>query len=234
MKSGYGQYCPLALAAELLCRRWMLLVISRLFDGCTLFNEIHRGLPRISPSLLAQRLSELEDHSIIYRKKLLNKRGYSYHLTEAGMALENIVMDIAIWGQHWGRDMNTADLDPAFLVWSMHLRMDTEAMPNGKTVIEFLFTGVPYELDRLWLINLDGKVEMCLKNPGFETDVFVYADILDFVEAWRGIRDLKQQIRNKKIILRGSAESVKAFPRWLRLSSAAKFKRKKLGKEHSN
>lgn len=231
MSKGYGQYCPLALAVELLCRRWMLLVISRLFDGCTLFNEIHKGLPRISPSLLAQRLSELEDHAVIYRKKLINKRGYSYHLTESGMALENIVMELGIWGQQWGRDMKTEDLDPAFLVWSMHLRMDTEAMPKGKTVIEFQFTGVPYELDRVWLVNLNGQVEMCLKNPGYETDIFVYADILDFIEAWRGIRDMQQQIRSQKIVLRGEPDLVKAFPDWLRLSSVAQFKRLRKGKE---
>ncbi|MGJ8662606.1 MAG: winged helix-turn-helix transcriptional regulator [Marinicella sp.] len=231
MKKGYGQYCPLALAVELLCRRWMLLVISRLFDGCTQFNEIHKGLPRISPTLLALRLTELEDHAVIYRKKLLKQRGYSYHLTESGLALENIVMDLAIWGQHWGRDMKTEDLDPAFLVWSMHLRMDADAMPEGNTVIEFLFTGVPHELDRVWLVNIDGKIEMCLKNPGYESDVYVYADILDFVEAWRGIKDMKQQIRNKKIILRGDPALIKAFPDWLLLSSVAKYKRMKIGKE---
>lgn len=232
MKSGYGQYCPLALAAELLCRRWMLLVISRLFDGCTQFNEIHKGLPRISPSLLVLRLTELEDHAVIYRKKLQKQRGYSYHLTESGLALENIVMDMAVWGQHWGRDMKTEDLDPAFLAWSMHLRMDTEVMPKGRTVIEFIFTGVPDKLDRIWLIKLDGKIEMCLKDPGYETDVFVNADILDFTEAWRGIRDMKQLIRNNKIILRGEPEAIKAFPDWLRLSSLAKYKRLRQGKEN--
>ena len=233
MNSGYGQYCPLALAVELLGRRWMILVISRLFDGCTLFTEIHQGLPRMSPSLLAQRLRELEDHGVIYREKQLRKRGYSYHLTESGMALENIIMDLAIWGQHWGRDMKAEDLDPVFLVWSMHLRMDVAAMPKGRTLIEFLFTGAPKELDRIWLLNVDGKIEMCLKNPGYEADVYVFADILDFIEAWRGIKPLKQQIKAKKIILRGAPEAVKAFPDWLQLSSVAKYKRMKPGKEYN-
>ena len=166
MKSSYGQYCPLALAVELLGRRWMILVISRLFDGCSQFNDIHKGLPRMSPSLLTQRLGELEDHGVLKKQKLLKQRGYSYHLTASGLALENIIMEIGIWGQHWGRDMKTEDLDPAFLAWSMHLRMNVDSMPAGRTVIEFIFTGVPHDLDRFWLMCLDGKIEMCLKTLG--------------------------------------------------------------------
>ncbi len=227
MKSSYGQYCPLALAVELLSRRWTILVISRLLDGCCQFNEIHRGIPRISPSLLTQRLTELEDYGLLERRKLKGQRGYSYHLTEGGLALEHIVMDMAIWGQHYARDMNNEDLDPAFLAWSMHLRMNTEMMPDGRTVIEFLFTGVPHELDRFWIVNLDGKVEMCLKNPGYEADVFVFADILDFIEVWRGFKDIHKQIRAQKIKLRGSPDHIKAFPDWLRLSALAKYKRLK-------
>ncbi|WP_395374237.1 winged helix-turn-helix transcriptional regulator [Marinicella sp. W31] len=227
MKSTYGQYCPLALAVEVLSKRWTILVISRLLDGCCQFNEIHRGIPRISPSLLTQRLTELEDYGLIFRQKLQKQRGYSYHLTEAGEALENIVMDMAIWGQQWARDMNHEDLDPAFLAWSMHLRMNTQAMPKGRTVIEFLFTGVPQDLDRFWIVNLDGKVEMCLKNPGYEADVFVFSDIRDFIEVWRGFKDIHKHIRTKKIILRGSPLHVKAFPDWLRMSALAKYKRLK-------
>jgi DNA-binding HxlR family transcriptional regulator len=74
MKRGYGQYCPLALAAELLCGRWTILVVSRLLDGCAQFNEIHRGIPRISPSLLSQRLAELERAGLVVREPAAKAR----------------------------------------------------------------------------------------------------------------------------------------------------------------
>lgn len=128
MRRGYGQYCPLALATELLCRRWTILVISRLIDGCQTFSEIHRGVPRISPSLLSQRLSELEHAGIVTRRERKDARGCRYEITEAGRELEEVVWKLSVWGQNWARDMQVDDLDPAFLAWSMHLRMNGEAM----------------------------------------------------------------------------------------------------------
>lgn len=97
-RRGYGQYCPLALAAELLCERWTLLVVSRLLDGCRRFNEIHRGMPKISPTLLKQRLEQLEHAGVCYRSPYENGRGHEYLPTEAGRELEPIVMSLAVWG----------------------------------------------------------------------------------------------------------------------------------------
>lgn len=231
MKSSYGQYCPLALAAELLCQRWTMLVISRVIDGCTQFNEIHRGVPRISPSLLSQRLTQLEDAGLIYREKQPGQKAYSYFLTEAGEALDPIIMNLAAWGQQWARDMVTDDLDVGFLAWSMHLRIDSSAMPPGRTVIEFLFPNAPSDCRQFWLINENDKVDMCLKYPGFETDLLVKADILAFVEAWRGFRDLKVEIKKKNIVLEGPKTLQKDFPSWLMLSALATFDRRKAGNE---
>ena len=133
--NGYGQYCPLALAAELLCRRWTILVISRLIDGCTTFSQIHEGVPRISPSLLSTRLAELEHAGIVKREKRNGSNRYTYAVTEAGLELEDIITQMAVWGQHWARDMEMEDLDPGFLAWSMHLRMNADAMPPGRTCL---------------------------------------------------------------------------------------------------
>ena len=231
MKKGYGQYCPLALTAELLGQRWMILVISRLIDGCTTFNEIHRGVPRISPSLLSQRLTELEDAGLLVRKKLAGKKLYVYELTPAGWDLEDIIMQMAVWGQHWARDMNLEDLDPAFLAWSMHMRLNTDAMPAGRTVLEFDFSGAPKGHHRFWLVNSDGKVDMCLKYPGFDSDVVVYADLRLFVEAWRGFRDLREEIEAGNIKLEGPVKMKRAFPDWLMLSALAPYRRKRAGSE---
>ncbi len=231
MKRGYGQYCPLALAAELLCERWTLLVISRLIDGCTQFNEIHRGVPRISPSLLSQRLAELERAGLVVREPAARGKVRRYAVTAAGRELEPIIMHVAAWGQRWSRDMTHDDLDPGFLAWSMHRRIDTARMPPGRTVIELEFTGASKDCRRFWLVHLDGKVEMCLKEPGFEVDLRVQSDIRVFVEAWRGIRDLRAEIAAGRIRVLGPPRLCRQFPGWLQLSQLAPFQRKRPGRE---
>lgn len=233
MTKGYGQYCPLALAVELLGERWTLLVVSRLIDGCRRFNEIHRGVPRISATLLSQRLAQLEHAGLCERRPLPSGRGHEYLLTEAGRELEPIIMDLAVWGQRWSRDMVTDDLDPAFLAWSMHTRLNAEALPPGRTVVEFVFAGAPSGLKRFWLVSTDGKVEMCLKHPGFEVDLLVTAEIRRFVEAWRGFRSLRDEIAAGQIRLEGSAAARRAFPDWLCLSALAPFPRLRGGAEQA-
>ncbi|HNP36654.1 MAG TPA: helix-turn-helix domain-containing protein [Woeseiaceae bacterium] len=230
---GYGQYCPLALAAELLCRRWTILIVSRLIDGCTTFGKIHEGVPRISPALLSTRLSELEHAGLLRRERDSTGNRFTYRLTEAGRDLENIVMQMAVWGQHWAREMRLDDLDIGFLAWSMHLRIDTGKMPPGRTVILFDFSGAPSDVKRFWIVNTDGKVDMCLKHPGFASDLLVEADLRRFVEAWRGFRDLREEIRTRHIRLTGPRELKDAFPDWLMLSMLAPYERKMPGRERT-
>ncbi len=232
MAAGYGQYCPLALATEILCRRWTILVISRLLDGLSQFNEIHQGLPRMSPSLLSQRLNELVAEGIVEKRPSPTSSKSTYHLTDSGMALSSIIDGLAIWGQHWARDMQMDDLDPAFLAWSMHLRMDLESMPKERTVIEFSFTGVVKEWRQFWLVSEGGKIDMCLKHPGFETDLLVQSDLRLFVEIWRGIRSLEQQIDKGKVKLVGPSHLRRSFHKWLKLSMYAKYDRLRDGAEN--
>lgn len=230
MSKGYGQYCPLSLAVELLCQRWTMLVVSRLLDGCSRFNEIHRGVPRISPTLLSKRLSELEKAGIVRTRKSPGGTGRQYLLTDAGRELEPMVDHLAIWGQRWARDMTDDDLDPAFLLWSMHLRMDTSAMPPG-TVIEFQFSGAPADSRQFWLIHRNGEVEMCLKDPELDVDLLVTSRLRLFVEAWRGFRDLRKEIAAGRIKVQGPESLCKHFPSWLRLSVLAPYPRMRAGRE---
>ena len=231
MAHSYGQYCPLALATELLAQRWTLLIVSSLLDGCDQFNVLQRALPRISPSLLSKRLTQLEDAGVVERHSQPGDRARRYRLTEAGQELQSVIMQLARWGHRWGRDMTTEDLDPAFLLWSMHLRMDREALPADLVVIEFVFTGVPSGLDQLWLVCKNGSVEMCLKDPGHETDLLVRSDIRVFVEAWRGFRDLRREIKSGRIRVDGPARLRREFPNWLLLSMIAPEQRCRPGRE---
>src|SRR5512147_671658 len=96
----YKQFCPVAMAAEILCTRWTVVLLRELIAGSTRFNELRRGVPRMSPALLSQRLKELEAAGIVARKSPGRDRGVSeYQLTAAGRELEPIVVAFGVWGQ---------------------------------------------------------------------------------------------------------------------------------------
>lgn len=232
MPSGYGTYCPIALATEILGERWTILVVLTLVDGITRFNEMLRALPRISPSVLSQRLRSLEDAGVIVKKRARGG-GHEYHLTEAGRELEPIILELGAWGQRWARDLELDDLDPLSLAWSIHLRVNPDAMPPGRTVVEFEFTGVPEECRRFWIMTRDGVVEMCVKHPGFDVDLRVLSDLRRFVEAWRGFRSLRAELAAGRIRLEGPRALQRAFPNWLLLSALAHVERKRPGRERA-
>ena len=83
----YGQFCPVAMAAELVCTRWTPLVLRELLAGSTRFNDLRKGVPRMSPALLSKRLKELENAGIVERRRDTASGGHDYHLTQAGRDL---------------------------------------------------------------------------------------------------------------------------------------------------
>jgi DNA-binding HxlR family transcriptional regulator len=221
MRQEYGQFCPVALASEVLAERWTLLVVRELLSGARRFNDIRRGVPRLSPTLLKQRLLTLEHAGIVERKTLAH--GGEYVLTEAGLSLRSVVTSIGEWGQRWAREIRPEDLDPGWLVWTMHRRLNTAAMPPGRTVIEIEFSDAPAKQRRFWLVHSEGKVDVCLKDPGYDTTVRVSTRVRTLAEVWRGIRSVKDELRTGHIHLDGTADSCRAFPRWLLLSAYAQI-----------
>ena len=88
----YKQFCPVAMAAEVLCTRWTVVLLRELVAGSTRFNDLRRGVPKMSPTLLSQRLKELELAGIVERRELKSEKGvYEYRLTEAGKDLRAVV-----------------------------------------------------------------------------------------------------------------------------------------------
>ena len=124
------------------------------------------------------------------------------------------------------------DLDPAFLAWSMHTRINASAMPPGRTVVEFEFSGYHSGRVNFWIINENGKIEMCLKHPGYDTDLLVTSDIRHFIETWRGFRNLQEEIQDGRIRLSGPSTLKSGFPDWLLGSSLASYERKRKGEEY--
>ncbi len=224
MHQEYGQFCPVALSSEVLAERWTLLVVRELLTGAHRFNDIRRGVPRLSPTLLRERLRTLERAGVVERVESGNPRGRDYRLTRAGEELRAVVAAIGQWGQRWAREIRPADLDPGWLVWAMHRRLNIDAMPAGRTVIEIEFSDSPRQR-RFWLVHSRGRVDVCLKDPGFEPTVRVVTRVRTMAEVWRGIRPIREEIRSGRLQLQGAPAIRRAFPTWLLLSVYAPVKR---------
>lgn len=223
--SAFGQFCPIALASEVLTQKWMLLIVRELHAGSKRFNDIRRGVPRISGTLLKQRLDQLELAGALTKKPLESGAGDEYLLTEAGKELKTVLMVIGEWGQRWARDITPEDLDPGWLVWAMHRRIDTTKMPAGRTVLEIEFSDAPKVQRFFWLVCEKESVEVCVKPPGFESDLRVKTNVRTLAEVWRGIRDIKPELASGRIKLSGADDLKKKFPDWLLYSVFAKFEK---------
>lgn len=227
MRRGFGQFCPVALASEVLTQRWTLLILRELSAGSSRFNDIRRGVPRISASLLKQRLETLQQADIVEKRRPGEHEPYEYFLTRAGIELQPVLTKIGEWGQRWARDIAPEDLDPGWLVWNMRRRIDVAQMPAGRTVMHIEFTDGPRNHRYFWLVNDDGEVEVCLKHPGFGVDLQIKTTVRALAEVWRGLRSLTQAIEAGEIRLKGPAALKQALPRWLLLSVYAPIERQR-------
>jgi DNA-binding HxlR family transcriptional regulator len=225
--SSYGQFCPVAKASEVLAERWTPLVVRELLCGSHRFNELQRGVPLMSRSLLAKRLRELERAGVIERRPSADARGSEYHLTEAGEELRPIIMGLGAWGQRWTRsELSRADLDPRLLMWDVQRNIETEALPGHRVVVRFRFTDPAPGLPRVtWLILDRDQVDVCYKDPGFEVDLVVAGRLRALVAVWMGDTSMSAVIRARELVVDGPGDLVRAFPGWLRRSIFASVER---------
>jgi DNA-binding HxlR family transcriptional regulator len=227
MQQTFGQFCPVALASEVLTQRWSLLILREFLAGSSRFSDIRRGVPKISASLLKARLETLERAGIIERRRPRGRDAHEYFLTEAGREIGPVISQIGQWGQRWARDIRPEDLDPGWLVWNIHRRLNTAEMPPGRTVVHIEFTDALRNDRNFWLVVTDDDVEVCLKPPGFSVDLLVRTQVRTMAEVWRGIRALPAAIRAGTVRLEGNSALKRAFPGWLLLSVYAPIKRKR-------
>ena len=225
--SGYGQFCPVAKASEVLAERWTPLVVRELLCGSHRFNELQRGVPLMSRSLLAKRLRELERAGIVERRASPDGRGFGYHLTEAGEELRPIIMGLGAWGQRWVRsEVSRADLDPRLLMWDMQRNIETEALPPHRVVVRFRFTDVSPGRPRVTWLILDGdQVDVCYKDPGYDVDLVVAGRLRALVGVWLGDTTMSAVIRAGELQVEGTRRLADAFPSWLRRSIFAGVER---------
>jgi DNA-binding HxlR family transcriptional regulator len=223
-KKGYGQFCPVAKAAEIVAERWTLLVLRELILGSHRFNELRRGVPLMSPSLLSQRLRELEDGGVVVRHSTPQTGNTTeYHLTRAGMDLGPIIMSLGQWGARWAKGkLQPEDYDPALLMWDMRRRIDMTLLPKKERIVAaFDLDGSPRQMRRWWLVLENGDVDVCLKDPGYAVNIDVSGDIRSLVEVWMGRMSMDQAVRAGRIRFEGPKPLAAAFRRSLKLSTLA-------------
>lgn len=185
----YRQFCPVAMAAEILCTRWTVVLLRELVAGSTRFNELRRGVPRMSPALLSQRLKELEAAGIIIRQPSASERGViEYQLTASGRELGPIVEAFGIWGQRRiESDLSLQHLDVQLLMWDMRRNLNTTPMPTRRSVLQFAYPELP-STQRLWwlIVDPDDSVDLCSIDPGFDVDLYVSVDLRTMTAIWMG------------------------------------------------
>lgn len=222
--AGYRQYCPVARASEIFADRWTPLIVRELLAGSRHFNELMRGLPGISRSLLVSRLRMLEDSAVLERRQGRRSATSEYLLTEAGLDLKPVIDALGAWGVRWAfGEPKPEELDPALLLWRMHRRIHLHLLPPARTVVEFDLVGRRGR--RLWLVMDRREVSLCLKPPGFPSDLIVRAEVALLYRVWLAQIDYAVALRGGALSIEGPRALACALPRWLMWSPMAPFVR---------
>ncbi len=221
----YRQFCPVAMAPEVLCSRWTVVVLREFFAGSTRFNQLRRGVPRMSPGLLSQRLKSLEAAGILRRAPSADDPGVlEYHLTESGRELGPLVEAFGVWGQRWvTTELSLQHLDASLLMWDMRRHLVPTPMPERRSVIQFRYPELRSTDRSWWLIVEPGEeVDLCSVDPGFEVDLYVTSDLRTMTAIWMGLDTVRVAQAAQRLILTGDRALAGSMQTWLGLSPFAK------------
>jgi DNA-binding HxlR family transcriptional regulator len=224
--ASYGQFCPVSMAAEILCARWTVVLLREMLCGSTRFNDLRRGLPRMSPTLLSKRLKELEMAGVVRTRP--NAAGIQeYHLTTAGEELRPIVLGIGAWGQRWVESrLSLRNLDPTLLMWDMRRNLTPDPLPPRRCTIQFLYPELAPPKQNYWLVVEQGTVDLCNVDPGFEVDLLVTSSLKTMTAIWMGLTRLGSEVEAGRVRLDGDPAVSRAIHQALKLSPFAPVERK--------
>lgn len=216
----YGQYCPMAMATEILGDRWTLLIVRDLLSGVKHFNDLERGLPGISRSLLSERLSRLQEVGVLDKYSHGRGRKTEYWLTPAGEELYDVVNALTVWGARWAFGEPTEEqLDPLLLMWWMRGRVHLERLPGERVVIQYDF--LHHKKETYWLVLTPDDASVCLTYPGFLPDVYVKAQLAVFFQIWLGRLSYRDALRREVVQVDAIPRLARDFPNWFAWSLAA-------------
>jgi DNA-binding HxlR family transcriptional regulator len=226
-QNSYGQFCPVAMAAEIVCSRWTALLLREMLCGSTRFNDLRRGVPRMSPTLLSKRLKELEQAGVIATRPTAQPGIVDYVLTSAGEDLREVVMSLGMWGQRWVESqVSLRNLDPSLLMWDMRRWLKLTPEPERRSVIQFEYPELPANRRHFWLIAEGSVVDLCSTDPGHEVDLFVQSSLRTMTAIWMGITTVQAELGAGNLDLAGDMALARSMQQWLGLSPFAKEKRR--------
>lgn len=224
---GYGQFCPIAKAAEVVAEKWSIIIIREILAGSNTFNALRKGIPLISPTLLSTRLVELEDAQIIKKVKTgKQKPKYHYLPDDAANELGPILMQLGDWGNKWMvSNLQKEDYDPRLLMWDIHRNIDLRQFDEkNKYIVRFDYTGTHRNLSRWWLVLSRKEVDVCLKDPGYEVNLYIKSHIKVMTEVWMGWLELSKAKREGLVKFEGLNRDLNFFPKWFKLNVFANRK----------
>jgi len=222
----YRQFCPVAMAAEIFCTRWTPLILRELVSGSTRFNDLRRGMPRISPTLLSKRLKQLEEAGVVTKQRS-TEEVVEYRLTPAGEELKAVVFDLGFWGQRWIEAQSSLkNLDPSLLMWDMRRNLDPTPIPPGRSVIQIVYPELQPGKRNWWLVVEGGETDLCNIDPGFEVDLHLVTDLRTMTAIWMGLTTVKAEEKAGRLEAIGSEALKRAMQQWLGLSPFAAEKKR--------
>ena len=220
--NSYGQFCPLAQAAQLLCERWTLIVVRELIAGSTRFNEIKKGVPTMSPTLLSARLKQLVAAKVVDQSG--SKGNYTYNLTSAGLELRPIVELLGAWGHRWAHsNLDKGDLDAGLLMWDMRRTVDPAVFPSYRVVVQFEYPDAPKGERDWWLVSENGEIDLCLNNPGYDVDIIIKCLLKTMTEIWIRQQSFRDAVKKGDIKVLGDSKLTSKLQDWLRTSPLARL-----------
>ncbi len=207
----YGLFCPVSKAAEVVCQRWTPLILRELLVGSSRFNEIRRGVPTCSPSLLSKRLKELEAAGVVEH----DPESATYALTEAGIELLPLIQGLGEWGQRWARsEYHPDELDPGVLLWDVRRYLRPGSLGDGRIVVQFEFPLMPPRRRYYWVVDDGHEVDVCLTDPGMGVDVDISADLRALTGVWMGDQRFEDAASQGLIDVSGPRNLSREVPGW--------------------
>jgi DNA-binding HxlR family transcriptional regulator len=207
-RRSYGDRCGVARALDLVGERWALLVVRELLLGPKRFTDLRAGLANLSPDVLSQRLRELEQAGLLRRRKLAPPAGSRvYELTDRGLALEPVVLELGRWGSETPFPAGDAAFGADSFVIALKTLFDAGAADGLDVTVE-LRLGEDGFRSRVAAGRLEierGSADA--PDATIESDPGALAAVL-----WHG-RPLSEALRTGDVEIEGSTPAVKRFLR---------------------